>query len=369
MMPSAASPFSPLAIALEPGHLRYDPCHDLIFPSVLKVRGLLAKPLGAYYMYYAPHDAPGGICLAYADAPTGPWIEYPENPLIACHWPPHFDVSHVSSPHALWHPRERQVQLFFHGENRVTRQAFSRDGIHFEYGGVAVDCSQLPGTLAAFYARALYHPARATSMGGLLLWFGYSPTCPGIYGALSDDGRHWTPLADPALAPREVNATHIASPCPFVLDGRTYVAFHADFPRSDKQQADLLDKEGPLTDIYVCAMAPDLTRHGPPVRLLGREALAPDNERVSDPCLLVEEDDVYLFCTVGRRLAQKVAVCHATRAAFARFLRDSAPCPWAAAAIPDFSSCQKGHDGHTVTPRTLVHRAAPARAPQGGPPC
>lgn len=321
MMFSAASPFSPPALALDPGRLRYNPCGDLIFPSVLRVRGLLENPLGAYYMYYAPHDAPGGICLAYADAPTGPWIEYPENPLIARHWAPHFDVSHVSSPHALWHPRERQVQLFFHGENRVTRQAFSRDGIHFEYGGVAVDCSQLPGTLAAFYARALYRPGRASSVGGLLLWFGYSLESPGIYGAVSDDGRQWHPLAHPLLTPREVNATYVASPCPFVLDGRMYVAFHADFAQSANQQADLLDKEGPLTDIYVCAMAPDLTGHGPPVRLLGREAFAPDNDRLSDPCLLIEAHDVYLFCTVGRRLAQKVAVCHAPRAAFARFLQ------------------------------------------------
>jgi hypothetical protein len=78
---SSANPFSPPAIALEPGRLRYNPCGDLIFPSVLRVRGLLENPLGACYMYYAPHDPPGGISLAYADAPTGPWIEYPENPL------------------------------------------------------------------------------------------------------------------------------------------------------------------------------------------------------------------------------------------------------------------------------------------------
>ena len=317
--------FSPLAIALEPGPLRYNPCHDLIFPSVLNVGEILHKPLAAYYMYYAPHDAPGGICLAYADAPTGPWIEYPENPLITRRWPPHYGVSHVSSPHALWHPRERQVQLFFHGENAVTRQAFSRDGIHFEYGGVAVEASQVPDTQAAFYARALYPPSGTPSMGGLLLRFGYSSTRPGIYGALSEDGRHWVPLAHPLLSPREVNATYLASPCPFVFEGRYYVAFHADFPRSSSQQADLLDREGPLTDIYVCCIAPDLTRHGPPVRLLGREAFAPDNDRLSDPCLLVEENDVYLFCTVGRRLAQKVAMCHASRSGFGRFLRELEP--------------------------------------------
>ncbi len=321
--PLAPAPFSPLAIALEPGPLRYNPCQDLIFPSVLNVRGLLPEPLGTYYMYYAPHNAPGGICLAYADAPLGPWIEYPENPVIARQWPPHYEVSHVSSPHALWAPAERQLQLFYHGENTTTRQAFSRDGIHFEYGGVAVEASQVLDTTAAFYARALYHPAGSPHTGGLLLWFGHSPTCSGIYGARSADGRQWTPLPRPVLAAREAGATYVCAPCPFILDGRYYVAFHADFPRSPDQPADLMDTEGPLTDIYVCAIAPDLTRHGVPVRLLGREAFGPDNDRISDPCILVEGGDVYLYCTVGRRLAQKVAVCRAPRAALAGFLREA----------------------------------------------
>lgn len=323
MSQSEATPFSPLTIALEPGPLRYNPCHDLIFPSVLKVKGLLDKPLGAYYMYYAPHDPPGGICLAYADTPAGLWHEYPENPLISRQWPPHHDVSHVSSPHALWHPGEKQLQLFYHGENQVTRHAFSHDGIHFEYGGVVVEAAQVLDTRAAFYARALYYPAGAPHKGGMLLWFGHSPTCPGLYGALSADGRRWQVVPRPLLAASEAKATYICAPCPFILEDRYYVAFHADFPRSPGQPAHLFDKEGPLTDIYVCAMAPDLTWHGRPVRLLGREAFGPDNDRLSDPCLLIEDNDVYLYCTVGRRLAQKVAVCRAPRLAFARFLREA----------------------------------------------
>jgi hypothetical protein len=315
-----ANPFGPLKIVLEPGSLRYNPCHDVIFPSVLDVRGLLEGPLGAYYLYYAPHDAPGGICLAYADAPEGPWIEYPANPILAREWAPHHNVSHVSSPHAVWHPGEQRLQLFYHGENSTTRQAFSRDGIHFEYGGVAVEAGQVADAQSAFYARALYHPTGGRDAGGRLVWFAHSPTCPGLYGARSADGRRWTPLSRAVLSAREVGATYICSPYPFLLDGRCYVVFHADFPRSPKQKPSLFDKEGPLTDLFICAIDPGLEQHGPAVRLLGREAFGPDNDRLSDPCLLIEDDDVYLYCTVGRRLAQKVAICRASRSVFARYL-------------------------------------------------
>lgn len=47
---------------------------------VVKVDGVLASPLGKYYAYFSTdHDAgDGGISLAYADSPIGPWIFYGE---------------------------------------------------------------------------------------------------------------------------------------------------------------------------------------------------------------------------------------------------------------------------------------------------
>lgn len=318
--PTRGTPFGALSIVLEPATLTYNPCNDLIFPSVVNVRTLLKNPLGSYYMYYAPHDAPGGICLAYANAPAGPWIEYPVNPIIAREWSPHAGVSHISSPHVLWHPVEQRLQLFYHGENSTTRQAFSQDGIHFDYGGVAVQGGQIDDTSTAFYARALYTAIAPLRLHGLLLWFAHSPTCPGLYGALSCDGRHWTPLDRPVLAAREVGALYVCSPYPFMLDGTCYVAFHADFKPPLDQARRLTGKGGLFTDLYVCAIDPDLKHHSVPVPLLPRQMLADDNARVSDPCLLMEGNDVYLYCTIGERLSQKVAVCHASRSDFARFL-------------------------------------------------
>ena len=55
--------------------LKYNPCNDILIPSVIAT-DQLQKPLGRYYLYYAPHNAPGGVCLAYADSPAGPWKAY-----------------------------------------------------------------------------------------------------------------------------------------------------------------------------------------------------------------------------------------------------------------------------------------------------
>ena len=68
-------------VVLDYEDLKYNPCDDIIIPSVVETTRL-QKPLGQYYLYYAPHNAPGGICMAFADSPAGPWKEHPANPLI-----------------------------------------------------------------------------------------------------------------------------------------------------------------------------------------------------------------------------------------------------------------------------------------------
>lgn len=58
---------------LTPSRLKYNPTGEIIFPCVRGVYDKLANPLGRYYLYYATHDAPGGICLAYGDSLEGPF--------------------------------------------------------------------------------------------------------------------------------------------------------------------------------------------------------------------------------------------------------------------------------------------------------
>jgi hypothetical protein len=153
--------FTRLGAALDKSALSYNPTGELIFPSILHVAGRVQNPLGAWYMYYAPHDAPGGICLAYADSLAGPWREHPGNPIIARTWSPHYSVSHVSSPHALWNAADGRVYLYFHGENTTTRVATSADGRSFTYGGTVLTTGMLPSDVSeSSYARVFPHPSR-----------------------------------------------------------------------------------------------------------------------------------------------------------------------------------------------------------------
>ncbi|MGY8776439.1 MAG: hypothetical protein ACKVLK_17135, partial [Spongiibacter sp.] len=49
------------ALLLDPNNLNYNPTGEIIFPSLIKVSDNASNTLGNYYLYYAPHDAPGGI--------------------------------------------------------------------------------------------------------------------------------------------------------------------------------------------------------------------------------------------------------------------------------------------------------------------
>jgi hypothetical protein len=70
--------FRHFGVLLDYEGLRYNPVDDIIFPSIIRTDGWRPAIPARYFMYYAPHDQPGGICLATADRVTGPWTEYGE---------------------------------------------------------------------------------------------------------------------------------------------------------------------------------------------------------------------------------------------------------------------------------------------------
>lgn len=143
---------------LTPSELKYNPTGEIIFPCIRGVYDKLANPLGRYYLYYGPHDAPGGICLAYGDSLEGPFTEYTANPIVSNNWQPHYKVSHVASPHVLWNEDVKEFWLYFHGENSTTRLARSKDGITFTYDKVVLTTAMMPaGSTETSYARVFRH--------------------------------------------------------------------------------------------------------------------------------------------------------------------------------------------------------------------
>lgn len=289
---------------LAPDALTYNPCNDLIFPSVVRAGDHLRDPLARYYMYYAPHDAPGGISLAVADALEGPWREYQSNPLVRCQWSPHYAVDHVSSPHALWRPDRRELWLYYHGDNDTTRWAVSSDGVRFDYGGEAVRAAAF-GMDGASYARVFPSPfsaGRGRYVMLLLLyeyvdgsWTDFKQF--GIYGAWSDDGMSWELVERPILDHTDASG-FVCSPFLSLCGDRVIMLFHMDHDGSLH----------PTTDVHAVEIDNALAAVGSPILICDRRVFGSTNERVSDPCLVVEDPHRYLFLSVGSRLNQRLGL-------------------------------------------------------------
>jgi len=306
------------SIVLDYQDLKYNPCNDVIIPSVIRAQPHLAKPLGRYYLYYAPHNAPGGICLAYADRLEGPWKEYEANPIIRRDWSPHYSVSHVSGPEAVWIEEERKLFLYYHGENDVTRIASSTNGIDFEYEGVAVTAKMFDRISEASYARVFPYTLPGRDNRYTMLLMGNHQGTRNIYLAWSNDGRAWEPRREPLLTPPP-GTSQVAQAWYFPWRGKHYLIYHAHEAR-DETYASL--------HISEVDAAFERTEH------LGifydRTSVSPDNVAQMSPCFVTEDEHVesippssgsedaggtpatrsriYLFTNIGPRLNQKIAL-------------------------------------------------------------
>ncbi|PZG02448.1 hypothetical protein [Micromonospora deserti] len=274
--PAFAFPqFGYVGTAFDKSTLDYNPTDEFIFPSVIRAADYFPNPLGTYYMYYAPHERPGGIALAYADSIDGPWTEYTANPLISNTWLPHYPtVSHVSSPHAIWIEDERKLFLYYHGENSITRYATSDDGIHFDYGGTAVSRDATTGGETS-YARVFEQSVPRLGTRYLMLFMD-NPTAalPGPTGpvsrrirwAVSRDARAWTIQPEPIVTPQGIEGPNASGPFFLHWNGRNLVIFHAaDGNMHAVDVGDDFDREIHLGMVHdSMAGRPDLGRSAAP---------------------------------------------------------------------------------------------------------
>jgi lysophospholipase L1-like esterase len=289
-------------VVLDYKDLRYNPTNDVIVPSVVRTDPL-DHPLGRYYLYYAPHDAPGGICLAYADKLEGPWKEYEGNPLIKNNWPSHYNVSHVSGPHAIWIPEERRLFLYFHGENDVTRFASSADGVHFTYEGAAVTAAMFDNITEASYARVFRYAIPGKKNRYIMLLMGNNRGRRRIYLAWSADGRKWTARREPFLDPPP-GTSQVAQAWYFPWRGRQYVIYHGHKSGNET-----------IADLHISEVDPEFQHTIYRGIFYDHASVSPDNVAQMSPCLLAEDGRFYLFTNVGPRLHQKIALATADFAA------------------------------------------------------
>ncbi|MEV7692236.1 hypothetical protein AB0N73_02780 [Microbacterium sp. NPDC089189] len=297
-LPTSASALEPLpdftygAELTVPEDLAFNPTNEFIFPSVFHAGEHLADPLAEWYLYYAPHNDPGGIALMYADSLDGPWTEYAGNPIIEAVWSPHYTANHVSSPDAIWNAQEQQMFLYYHGRNDTTRYATTTDGVTFTYGGVAVDTTMLGATSReASYGRVFTHPDPASAYAyGMFFMENTTANSRRIRLAESVDGRSWTVRPTPIVTPSNGDGGNVSAANLWQWDGQWYVIYHNS-----------------TGNIMARTVDETLTTVGPATRLHSSSGVAPDTGRVAAPEIVTEGDTTYLFYEGGGRLGATIA--------------------------------------------------------------
>ncbi|MCP2635951.1 DUF1349 domain-containing protein [Microbacterium sp. HD4P20] len=274
-------------------NMDYNPTNEYIFPSIFHAGAYFDDPLGEWYLYLAPHDSPAGVMLMYADSLEGPWTEYEANPIIASEWLPHYDVSHTSSPDAIWNEQAGKQFMYFHGENSVTRYATSDDGIHFEYGDIVVSNAMGgPNVTESSYARVFEHPDEASEYEYGMFYMGNErDNIRRIRLAESVDGITWTVDPDYVVAPGAEEGQNVSAANLWEWDGQLYVIYHAS---SGKSYARTIDAT--LRDVGEV-----------PIILHQASGVGADVGRVAAPEVVTHEDETYLFYESGDRLGATIA--------------------------------------------------------------
>ena len=203
--------FAALGYTIEMTDYQYNPTEEFNFPTIVDTKD---HPVAAYngqtyryYLFYAPHDAPAGNCVAASNSLDGPWVEYEGNPVVGNTWDPYYDVSHVSSPYVMWLEEKGCYIMYFHGENPVTRYALSDDLIHWEYGGECLRATDFRSDGGeASYARVFEHTIPELGNKYIMLLMisptgGFSDKNRDICWAYSDNGTDWTVVQEPLLDP------------------------------------------------------------------------------------------------------------------------------------------------------------------------
>lgn len=272
----------------------YNPTNEFIFPSMFHAGRHLSEPLAEWYVYYAPHENPGGVSLMYADNLSGPWIEFSGNPIIE-NDTEDYSVPHVSSPEAVFNAQESgKMFLYFHGGNDRTRWAenSSGDGTQFTYGGIALENSMTgPGNTETSYARVFPHPNVDSSYRYASFFMGNEQNTRRIRLAESGDGRSWTVSPDIVVFPGPEEEGNVSSADLWQWNGQHYVIYHAS-----------------SGNIYARTIDRTLRNVGTtPILLHTSSGEGEDVGRVASPQVVTRAGETYLFYEAGDRLGATIA--------------------------------------------------------------
>lgn len=302
-------------VVVDPATQVYNPTGEFIFPTIFHAGEHFANPLGEWYLYYGPHDAPGGLSLMYADSLDGPWTQYANNPVVDNDWAPHYtaaETNHVAASDAFWSTTEQKMFLYFHGNNSVERYATTTDGVNFTYGGVAVNTTMVGGVSEVSYARVFDHPNPALGNDYGMFFMVNQGGVRKIRLAVSDDLRTWTVDPDIIVSPVSGDGGNVSAGTLVNWGGQNYVAYH-----------------GSTGKIMVRPIDTSLSTVGAPELLYGY-GRGGFSSRAAAPEFVTAGGYEYLFYEAGDRLDAKVSYAK-------RSLPDPARLACAGAGSDDFT--------------------------------
>jgi Fe-S cluster biosynthesis and repair protein YggX len=271
--------------------LRYNPTGEFIFPCIRGVSDKISGARAKYYLYYAPHEAPGGICVAYANSLDGPFTEYPNNPLID-NVLPTTTVSHVSSPHVIWDAPTKQFYCYFHGENTTTRVARSSDGLNFRDETPILSTRLVPGTSETSYARVFEHALPGRNNKSVMVFMGVKNGRRIFYGWSPNGWDQWQFSPTPLVNAEPDGVTDIAGPTLVFRNNTTYLAYHgSDGKMRITEVGNDFDREVHLGVFY--------------------SPIASDNGRAAAPSFGTDGGVEYMFYEAGQRLSARICIAKA----------------------------------------------------------
>lgn len=174
-------------------------------PYVIRVDEILSSPLGKFYMYFSTDHATdyGGIGLAYANSPLGPWTfcgQVYQNTTSG--------ASQTEWPSVIWDEDNSQLNLYHHVVGlpspvvggQVTCLATSTDGIHWttytgvNANGAVIDAYLSNGSNGNDFASGGFGYPSVCRLAGkwATVLFVVTSTYNRCGLAVSDDGRIWT---------------------------------------------------------------------------------------------------------------------------------------------------------------------------------
>lgn len=270
----------------------WNPTKEFIFPSVFHAGEHLSDPLGEWYLYYAPHDAPAGINLMYADSLDGPWTQYENNPIISKDWDDHYSVSHVSSPDAFWNEEAGELFLYFHGENTTSRYATSDDGVTFTYGDVVMDTTQLGrDSTETSYARVFEHPDPDSEWSyAMFFMVNDRSDTRRIAKAFSTDGITWEAQPGWVVEPGDAEGANVSAANLWSWQGQLYVLYGST-----------------AGTIFARTIDASLTDVGPAQPFFIPPSTPPAEGRATSPEILTVDDVTHMFLEVGGRSSTTIA--------------------------------------------------------------